>query len=192
MIPGNEENMLNELSKRIKMCKRCSELVANRKQAVPGVGNPHAEIMFVGEAPGADEDRQGLPFVGQAGQLLNRLLAKIGLKREDVYIANILKCRPPENREPTPSEVENCREFLHAQITLIRPNLICTLGNPALKTLIEPSLAIGKAHGQVISKNGLLFFPIYHPAAALHQRKNLNELVGDFEALEKYIKTNMR
>jgi len=174
------------------MCKRCSELVANRKQAVPGVGNPHAEILFVGEAPGADEDRQGLPFVGQAGQLLNRLLAKIGLKREDVYIANILKCRPPENREPTPSEVENCKEFLHAQITLIRPNLICTLGNPALKTLIEPSLTIGKAHGQVINKNGLLFFPIYHPAAALHQRKNLNELVGDFEALEKYIKINMR
>jgi len=187
----SREQLLSELYSKIKKCSKCSELVAYRKQAVPGVGNPKAEIMFVGEAPGADEDRQGFPFVGKAGQLLNRLLEKIGLHRDDVYIANILKCRPPENREPQPVEIDNCREYLHAQITLIRPRLICTLGNPALKTLIDPSLTIGKVHGQVLRKNGLVFFPIYHPAAALHQGKTLNELVGDFEALQKYIRTEI-
>lgn len=191
-MTSDAEYMLKELANCIKNCKRCPELVSNRTQTVPGVGNPHAQIMFVGEAPGADEDAQGLPFVGQAGQLLTKLLNKIGLKREDVFIANVLKCRPPNNREPAPDEIENCKEYLHAQITLIRPQLICTLGNPALKTLINPSLTIGKSHSQIIKKNGLTFFPIFHPAAALHNNKNLNELVTDFENLQKYIKSELQ
>lgn len=187
MMRSNEE-LLEELAARIRKCERCSELVANRTNVVPGAGNPKAEIMFVGEAPGVDEDRQGLPFVGQAGQLLNQLLGKAGIRREDVFIANVLKCRPPENRTPEDSEIANCREFLHAQIALIRPKLICTLGNPSLKTLIDKNLTIGKVHGKILQKNGLNFFPIYHPAAALHKPPLRGDLVLDFEALQKQLR----
>ena len=187
MTPTNED-LLQELAERIKKCTRCAELVRNRIQAVPGAGNPKAEIVFIGEAPGADEDRQGIPFVGQAGQLLNQLLSKVGIRREDVFIGNVLKCRPPDNRTPEEPEIANCREYLHAQIALINPKLICTLGNPSLQTLVDRNLTIGKVHGQILQKNGLNFFPIYHPAAALHKPGLRTDLVMDFEALEKHLR----
>jgi uracil-DNA glycosylase family 4 len=183
-----DQELLHELHERIKTCTRCRELALNRTQVVPGEGNPKAEIMFVGEAPGADEDRQGRPFVGQAGQILNKLLEKTGISREDVFIGNVLKCRPPDNRTPMDSEIANCREYLHAQITLIRPKLICTLGNPSLQTLVDKSYTIGRVHGQAINKNGLVFFPIFHPAAALHKPSLRNDLIQDFDALMRYLR----
>lgn len=179
--------LLDELHKCIQGCTRCSELASSRLTVVPGAGNPSADIMFIGEAPGADEDKQGLPFVGQAGQILNQLLAKVGINRDDVFIGNVLKCRPPKNRDPLDTEIENCREYLHSQITLIQPKLICTLGNPSLKTLIDKSLNIGKVHGQLIQKNGLDFFPIYHPAASLHNPSLRPTLIEDFEKLKKIL-----
>ncbi|MCD6216349.1 uracil-DNA glycosylase [bacterium] len=179
--------LLNELHKRLKTCTRCSELVDNRTQVVPGAGNANADIMFVGEAPGRDEDVQGIPFVGQAGKILNDLLNETGIPREAVFIGNVLKCRPPDNRDPLDYEIANCREYLHAQIALIRPKLICTLGNPSLKTLINKSMTIGKVHGKVITLKGIKFFPIYHPAAALHNRANMKPLKEDFEKLKKLL-----
>ena len=186
-MPPKDKNLLIELHKCIRKCKRCEELAATRTKVVPGDGNPHADIMFVGEAPGADEDRQGLPFVGQAGKILDKLLEKSGIPRETVFIGNILKCRPPQNRDPQEDEISNCREYLHAQISLIKPKLICTLGNPSLKSLIDKSLTIGKVHGTVLEKSGLRFFPIYHPAASLHNPGLRTALVDDFRKLKEYL-----
>src|SRR3954465_2631634 len=129
-------------------CTHCPELAATRTQVVFGAGNADANLMFVGEAPGANEDRQGLPFVGQAGQLLNRLLGEIGLAREDVFVANVLKCRPPGNRDPHPVEIENCQEYLFAQVELIRPTVVCTLGNFSTKLLRHDPTGITRLHGR--------------------------------------------
>ncbi|MFH1514734.1 MAG: uracil-DNA glycosylase [bacterium] len=187
-MENSNAELLAELHEKLKKCKKCSELVTNRTQVVPGDGNPHADIMFVGEAPGRDEDIQGIPFVGAAGQLLNQLMEKSGISRESVFIGNVLKCRPPDNRDPQDNEIANCREYLHAQITLIQPKLICTLGNPSLKTLIDKSLTIGRVHGTVLTKKGLNFFPIYHPAASLHNPSLKASLVEDFEKLKAHLR----
>jgi uracil-DNA glycosylase family 4 len=148
-------------------CTRC-RLHESRTQVVFGQGDPHAELMFVGEAPGFHEDRQGLPFVGPSGQLLNRLLAGIGLRREDVYICNVVKSRPPRNRDPQPDELAACRPWLDAQIRLVDPKVVVTLGNFAAKTLLETTTGISRLRGLAYPFQGRVLLPTFHPAAALH------------------------
>jgi uracil-DNA glycosylase len=167
-------------------CTRC-RLAQGRTQVVFGAGNPRADLMFVGEAPGFHEDKQGVPFVGQAGKLLDRLLAGVDLRREDVYIANVLKCRPPGNRDPQPDEIESCEPHLFRQIDLIEPKVIATLGNFATKLLSGRPLGITRVHGQeqelTIAGRSVLLYPIYHPAAALYTPAMLKVLEADFARL---------
>jgi uracil-DNA glycosylase len=164
-------------------CTRCP-LAATRGQVVFGSGNPDAELLLVGEAPGFHEDRSGVPFVGQAGQLLERLLASIGLDRSDVYVANLLKCRPPQNRDPAPEEVAACEPHLFRQIELIRPTVVATLGNVATKLLSGRDIGITRVHGQeqqvTLGGNAVLLYPLYHPAAALYTPSMLGVLEHDF------------
>jgi uracil-DNA glycosylase len=164
-------------------CTRC-RLAQGRTQVVFGVGNPAADLMFVGEAPGFHEDKQGYPFVGSAGKLLDRLLEGIGLTRGDVYIANVLKCRPPGNRDPQPDEIEACESHLFRQIELIEPKLISTLGNFATKLLSGKPLGITRVHGKaqdaVLGGRPVTLYPIYHPAAALYTPAMLKTLEEDF------------
>jgi DNA polymerase len=148
-------------------CRLCDELAATRTQTVFGVGNPHARLCFLGEAPGADEDRQGEPFVGRAGQLLTRIIEACKLARSDVYILNVLKCRPPDNRTPLPSEVANCRGFLDRQLAQIQPEFICCLGAVAAQTLLETTAPIGRLRGKILSYNGMGVVCTYHPAYLL-------------------------
>jgi uracil-DNA glycosylase len=167
-------------------CTRC-RLAEGRTQVVFGAGNPHADLMFVGEAPGFHEDKQGIPFVGQAGKLLDGLLAGVQLRREDVYIANVLKCRPPGNRDPQPDEIESCEPHLFRQIELIEPKVIATLGNFATKLLSGRPLGITRVHGQeqalTIAGRSVLLYPLYHPAAALYTPAMLKVLQVDFARL---------
>ena len=167
-------------------CERCA-LAATRTQVVFGSGDPDADLMFVGEAPGFHEDQQGVPFVGQAGKLLERLLGEIGLQRSDVWITNVLKCRPPGNRDPLPAEIESCEPHLFRQIELIRPKLVATLGNFATKLLSGSPLGITRVHGveQEVSLGGLrvTLYPIYHPAAALYTPAMLKVLEEDFKRI---------
>jgi uracil-DNA glycosylase len=173
-------------------CTKC-RLAQGRTQVVFGSGSPHAELMFVGEAPGFHEDKQGLPFVGQAGKLLERLLAGIGLQREDVYIANVLKCRPPGNRDPQPDEIESCEPHLFRQIELIEPAVIATLGNFATKLLSGRPLGITRVHGQeqrlTIAGRSVLLYPLYHPAAALYTPAMMKVLESDFARLPELLGT---
>jgi uracil-DNA glycosylase len=167
-------------------CTRC-RLSQGRTQVVFGAGNPAAELMFVGEAPGFHEDKQGVPFVGQAGKLLDKLLGGIGLARDDVYIANVLKCRPPGNRDPQADEIEACESHLWKQIELIRPRVVATLGNFATKLLSGRQTGITRVHGQEqeveLGGNRVLLYPLYHPAAALYTPKMLEVLESDFRRL---------
>jgi DNA polymerase len=164
-------------------CTRCA-LAQTRTQVVFGSGNPDAELMFVGEAPGFHEDANGVPFVGQAGKLLDRLLEGIGLSRDEVFVANVLKCRPPGNRDPQPEEIEACESHLFRQIELIRPTLVATLGNFATKLLSGRPLGITKVHGTpqevTLGGNAVTLYPLYHPAAALYTRSMLAVLEEDF------------
>jgi uracil-DNA glycosylase len=171
-------------------CTRCP-LASTRTQVVFGSGDANAEVMFVGEAPGYHEDQQGVPFVGQAGQLLEKLLNGIGLTRADVYIANVLKCRPPGNRDPQPEEIEACESHLFRQIELIRPTLVATLGNFATKLLSGKPTGITRVHGvpqQVtLGGNDVTLYPLYHPAAALYTRSMLGVLEQDFLRLPELL-----
>lgn len=171
-------------------CTRC-RLAQGRTQVVFGAGDPHADLMFVGEAPGFHEDRLGLPFVGQAGKLLEKLLAGIGLTRADVYIANVLKCRPPGNRDPQPEEIEACEGHLFRQIALIEPVVVATLGNFATKLLSGRQLGITRVHGQeqqtTIGGREVLLYPLYHPAAALYTPAMLKVLESDFARLPELL-----
>jgi DNA polymerase len=164
-------------------CTRC-RLAEGRTQVVFGSGDPAAQLMFVGEAPGFHEDRQGVPFVGQAGKLLERLLEGIGLSRSEVYIANVLKCRPPGNRDPQADEIEACEPHLFRQIELIEPRVVATLGNFATKLLSGRPLGITRVHGQeqevTLGARSVLLYPIYHPAAALYTPAMLKVLEADF------------
>ena len=178
---------LLELSKSLIDCQRCKLAKMGRTQVVFGVGNPHASIMFVGEAPGFHEDRQGEPFVGAAGKLLNDLLQSAGLSRSDIYIANVIKCRPPNNRDPEPDEVETCKPFLMQQIAMIHPKLVCTLGNWATQTLLERKVGITKVKGQAFYMKDFVIFPLLHPAAALHQGNLLDTLKADFKKLKEFL-----
>jgi DNA polymerase len=171
-------------------CTRC-RLSQGRTQVVFGSGSPNADLMFVGEAPGFHEDKQGVPFVGQAGKLLEKLLAGIGLRREDVYIANVLKCRPPGNRDPQLDEIEACESHLFKQIDLIKPSVVATLGNFATKLLSGRPTGITRVHGQEqeveLGGNHVVLYPLYHPAAALYTPKMLEVLEADFRRLPELL-----
>jgi uracil-DNA glycosylase family 4 len=181
---------LVELYREASGCLRCP-LAQGRTKVVFGSGNADADLMFVGEAPGREEDLQGLPFVGRAGKLLDQLLEEVGLQRSDVFVANVLKCRPPGNRDPQPEEIETCRPYLHKQVELIEPRVICTLGNFATKLLTRSQRGITGVHGrpQVHELGGrtVRVFPIYHPAAALRSTKTLEELREDFRRLPELL-----
>jgi uracil-DNA glycosylase len=182
---------LKELLAQARSCVRCSELAATRKTVVFGAGNADADLMFVGEAPGATEDEQGLPFVGRAGKLLDQLLEEIGLTRKDVFVINTLKCRPPGNRDPLPIEIENCQEYLLRQVELIEPTVICTLGNFSTKLLRGDTTGISRVHGQpevrVVGTRAVRLYPIYHPAAALYTPRMLETLREDFARLPELL-----
>lgn len=178
---------LKQLYARTQSCTRCPELASTRKSVVFGSGNADADLMFIGEAPGASEDEQGVPFVGQAGKLLEKLLGEIGLQRSDVFIANTLKCRPPGNRDPLPLEIENCRDYLYEQVALIEPKVICTLGNFATKLLRDDTTGITKLHGRpellALGRRMVRLYPIFHPAAALYTPRMTQTLREDFVRL---------
>lgn len=171
---------LEELARRAATCTACG-LAETRTQVVFGVGNPEADLMFVGEAPGFHEDQQGVPFVGAAGQLLDRLLGEIGIGRDEVYIGNVLKCRPPGNRDPQPDEIEACGDYLRDQLRLIDPRVVMTLGNFATKLLLKRDIGITRLRGQVYPWWGRFLIPTFHPAAALRGGdRKLEEMRHDF------------
>lgn len=178
---------LKEVFARAQACVRCQQLAATRTNVVFGAGNANADLMFIGEAPGATEDEQGLPFVGRAGKLLSTLLEEIGLSREDVFIANVLKCRPPGNRDPLPVEIDNCREYLYEQVELIEPVVICSLGNFSTKLLRGDPTGITRLHGRpeviTLGRRVVRLYPIFHPAAALYTPRTLETLREDFARL---------
>ncbi len=176
----------DELREQVLKCSKCV-LCRERTQVVFGEGAPDAQVMFVGEGPGQEEDRQGRPFVGAAGKLLGEMLGEIGLTREQVFIANIIKCRPPNNRDPKPEEVEACKDYLFAQIAYINPKVICTLGRHSLHTLVRPDISISKEHGKPVRWKGKLYLPMYHPAAVLYRRQLMEHLRYDFEQLKLVI-----
>ncbi len=171
-------------------CVHCP-LHRSRTQVVFGNGNADADLMFVGEAPGANEDRMGLPFVGAAGKLLDKLLGEIGLERGRVWVCNVLKCRPPDNRDPHPNEIESCRPYLDRQIELIEPTVICTLGNFSTKLLRRDTTGISRLHGQeevrVVGSRAVRLYPLYHPAAALYTPSTLEALKGDFHRIPELL-----
>jgi uracil-DNA glycosylase len=182
--------MLDALREEASICTRC-RLAETRTQVVFGVGNPAADLMFVGEAPGFHEDQQGVPFVGQAGKLLDTLLAGIGLARDDVYIANVIKCRPPGNRDPMPDEIESCEGYLFQQVELIEPQVVATLGNFATKLLSGKPTGITRVHGVehevTLGGRRVLLYPLYHPAAALYTPAMLKVLEEDFARLPRLL-----
>ena len=184
--PEQRREQLVELYREVRACMRCP-LGQTRTQAVFGAGNANADLMFVGEAPGAQEDAQGIPFVGRAGQLLNELLAENGLSRDDVFIANVLKSRPPGNRDPQPEEIDACKPYLYRQVELIEPTVICTLGNFSTKLLTRSQTGISRVHGvpQVHQVGGrtVQIFPIFHPAAGLRTPSVKESLREDFRKL---------
>ena len=182
---------LKALLARTRSCIRCPELAATRHKVVFGAGNADAELMFIGEAPGASEDEQGIPFVGRAGKLLSQLLEEIGLDRSQTFICNTLKCRPPGNRDPQPVELDNCREYLLRQVELIEPSIICSLGNFATKLLREDPTGITRLHGRPeviqLGARAVRLYPIYHPAAALYTPRMLETLREDFARLPELL-----
>ena len=167
-------------------CVRCP-LHQTRTTVVFGAGNADADLMFIGEAPGANEDRMGLPFVGQAGKLLDKLLVEVSMDRKEVWICNVLKCRPPDNRDPHPNEIEACQDYLRSQVELIEPTVICTLGNFSTKLLRGDPTGISRLHGQdearVIGARAVRLFPLYHPAAARYTTSTLEALRRDFHRI---------
>ena len=183
-----ENETLEQIREDLGDCRRC-RLAAGRHSIVFGQGNPHAELVFVGEGPGADEDAQGLPFVGRAGRLLNKMIELSGMKREDVYICNIVKCRPPENRTPLPDEIETCSPFLLRQIRTIKPRLVCCLGSPAVKTLLGVKDGITKIRGQFYDFQGAKALPTFHPAYILRNPREEKILREDFQKIVDFLKS---
>jgi len=175
---------LAEIRSQVAQCTRCTELVANRTQTVFGVGDPHARLLFLGEAPGADEDRQGEPFVGRAGKLLTDIIEKgMKLRRQDVYICNILRCRPPGNRNPEPVEAAACREFLDAQLAIVQPEFICCLGTVAAHNLLSTTTPIGKLRGRFLDYQGIQVLCTYHPAYVLRNPAAKRKVWDDIQIL---------
>ena len=189
-VPVEAFDELESYAEGVASCTRC-RLSQGRTQVVFGSGNAHADLMFVGEAPGFHEDKQGLPFVGQAGKLLGKLLEGVGMTRADVYVANVLKCRPPGNRDPQPDEIEACESHLFKQIELIQPTVVATLGNFATKLLSGSQVGITRVHGQeretTLGGRKVLLYPLYHPAAALYTPAMLKVLETDFARLPELL-----
>lgn len=173
---------LDELREVIGECTRCA-LAGDRHHMVFGVGNPNARVMFIGEAPGRNEDLKGEPFVGAAGKFLDELLEHAGLRREDVYIANVLKCRPPGNRDPESHEIETCTPFLREQIRLVNPEVLVTLGNFATRFVLKTEAGITKLRGTIHTAGRFSVLPVFHPAAAIYDRTKREVLIADFERL---------
>jgi uracil-DNA glycosylase family 4 len=176
---------LTELYQQIALCYKC-DIAKLRTKVVPGEGAENAEIMFIGEAPGWHEDQQGRPFVGQAGQYLDRLLASINLDRRQVYIANVIKCRPPDNRDPLPTEIQHCSSWLETQIALIKPKMIVTLGRYSMAKYF-PGKSISKIHGTAVKRDNVLYYAMYHPAAALHQQSLKQAIEADMLKIPKLL-----
>jgi DNA polymerase len=168
-------------------CRRC-KLAPTRKTIVFGDGNPHAELVFVGEGPGADEDEQGIPFVGRAGKLLNKIMQMVGLKREETFICNVVKCRPPMNRTPETDEIETCSPFLYRQIAAIKPRLICCLGAPAARTVLGIKEGITKVHGRFYDFGSIKALPTVHPAYVLRNMREERILIEDFEKIRDFLR----
>jgi len=186
----NADQALIKISKQVSSCDKCS-LCHSRDKGVPGEGPPDAEIMFIGEGPGFHENMQGRPFVGAAGDLLVELLGKIGIKREEVFITNVVKCRPPGNRDPQPEELTACSPFLEQQLQVINPKVIVTLGRFSMARFI-PNARISEIHGQPIQYQGMLVVPFFHPAAALHRPSLRPTVEKDFALLPELIKNAER
>lgn len=179
---------LTELDEKIRRCVLCP-LHSGRTHAVPGEGNPNADIVFIGEGPGQREDTTGKPFIGSAGKFLTTLLTSISLRREDVYITNIVKCRPPGNRDPFPNEIETCTQtYLVHQISLIGPKLIVTLGRHSMHFFLPADFQISKVHGRPFRRSGQVYLPLYHPAAALYHQKLRATLEEDFQKIPIILK----
>ncbi len=181
----NNEAQLKRIAQEVSNCTRCT-LHYSRKNAVPGEGPANADIMFIGEGPGFHENEQGRPFVGAAGKFLDELLAQINMKRADVFIANVVKCRPPSNRDPQPEELAACNEYLERQIQAINPKVIVTLGRFSMANFL-PNAKISQIHGQAVKVRGRLIVAMYHPAAALHQRSLRPTIEADFACLPELI-----
>lgn len=179
----HRQQALRVLADEVSRCTRCTELCSTRTQTVFGQGKAGAELCFIGEAPGADEDRQGIPFVGAAGQMLNRILVACGLQREEVYICNILRCRPPGNRTPLPNEAENCRDFLERQLALVRPKYICCLGSCAAHNLLQTTASVGKLRKRFHDYRGMTVLVTYHPSYLLRSPEMKREAWEDMKLL---------
>jgi DNA polymerase len=186
--PLDGASTLADVEKVASVCEKC-ELSRGRNSVVFGVGNADASLMFIGEAPGRDEDLQGIPFVGRAGQLLDKILAAASIARDDVYIGNIIKCRPPNNRTPLTNEIEACMPYLAKQIEFIRPRIICTLGLPATQTLLGVRGSMASLRGKIYRHGDILIIPTYHPAAALRDPRYKKPIWEDFQVLKReYLK----
>lgn len=177
-------NNWEELEEVVKQCRKC-RLCETRKNVVFGVGNREADIMFIGEGPGADEDAQGEPFVGKAGKLMNMAFDMLGIKREEVYIANIVKCRPPNNRNPQDDEAENCLDYLRNQVILVKPKIIVLLGSVALKNILGKEYGITASRGKWIEKKGIFYMPTWHPAALLRDENKKIDFIKDLKQVIK-------
>jgi len=181
---------LRELAEQVAACAKC-DLCRERTNAVPGEGNPNSDIVFIGEGPGFHEDQQGRPFVGQAGKFLDDLLASIRLRRQDVYICNVIKCRAPNNRDPLPGEIGACKPWLDQQLEIIRPRVIVTLGRYSMNRYL-PGQSIGRIHGQQRQIDGITVVPMYHPAAALHQSSLRRTIEHDFQQLPTVLQRTLQ
>ncbi|MBS5720762.1 MAG: uracil-DNA glycosylase [Clostridium sp.] len=177
-------NNWEELEEVVKQCRKC-RLCETRKNVVFGVGNREADIMFIGEGPGADEDAQGEPFVGKAGKLMNMAFDMLGIKREEVYIANIVKCRPPNNRNPQDDEAENCLDYLRNQVILVKPKIIVLLGSVALKNVLGKEYGITASRGKWLERKGILYMPTWHPAALLRDENKKIDFIKDLKQVIK-------
>jgi DNA polymerase len=190
MLARSPADALKTIREEIGDCTRCKLHRLGRRQVVFGVGNPSAELMFVGEAPGADEDIQGIPFVGRAGQLLTKIIEAIGLSRDDVYIANVIKCRPPENRNPEPDEVETCEPFLFQQIDTIHPKVIVALGTFAAKALLKTQDSISRLRGRVYDYRGAKLVPTFHPAFLLRSPERKRDVWEDMKKVRALLQVS--
>lgn len=177
-------NNWEELEEVVKQCRKC-RLCETRKNVVFGVGNREADIMFIGEGSGADEDAQGEPFVGKAGKLMNMAFDMLGVKREEVYIANIVKCRPPNNRNPQDDEAENCLDYLRNQVILVKPKIIVLLGSVALKNVLGKEYGITASRGKWLERKGILYMPTWHPAALLRDENKKIDFIKDLKQVIK-------
>ncbi|MDP2691796.1 MAG: uracil-DNA glycosylase [bacterium] len=180
------KDSLDIIADEVRICKKC-DLCKGRTNAVPGEGTPNAQVMFIGEGPGAEEDKQGRPFVGRSGKLLREMIRMVGLKEEEVFIANVVKCRPPGNRDPKPEEIAACRPYLDRQIAVMNPKVMVSLGRHAMEREL-PGMKISDVHGKSFHrKNGRLYMPLYHPAVALYSPKQKDVLIEDMKKLPKLI-----